>query len=210
MASLSFSSWRPYRHTTYYRPLWWAPAPVIVAGSPASVGQVEEPEHSDTHLGVSAQILALQGQLGFAGDLVLEGRQLGLFLEFAALPVGATQKGVLADASLGFTVLSGEAGRLRVEAGALTAVMPGMAAAAPGVGVSGALAVAGPVLLTARLRGTAWPYLRAEGQAAVVLALGPVGLQGGFRAIHVQDVYGLASGDTHAFAGPFVGMELAL
>ena len=212
-SSVRYRSWRPYRYNTYYRPLWWAPAPVVMVGAtPGTVVQSApaEPAHSDTHLGVSAQLLAVQGRLGFGADLVLEGRELGLFLEIAALPVGTTEAALLADASIGFTVLGGEAGRVRVEVGALTAVMPGMAAAAPGVGVSGALAVLGPVLLTGRVRGAVWPYLRAEAQAAAVLALGPVGLQGGFRAVHVQDLFGLASGANHTFTGPFVGLELVL
>jgi len=186
---------------------------VVVVGAPsATVVQAdpEEPLHSDTHLGVCAQVLGMQGRFGFGAELVLEGRSLGLFLELAALPLGTAEAALLADASIGVTALSGEAGRLRVEVGALTAVVPGMAAAAPGVGVSGALAVLGPVLLTGRVRGALWPYLRAEAQAAAVVALGPVGLQGGYRAVFVRDLFGLASGGTHTFAGPFVGLELVL
>gem|GEM_PF-3949596 len=212
-SAVRFRSWRPYRYSRSYRPLWWAPAPVVVVGAPSGTVVQEgpaEPDHSDTRLGISAQVLGMAGRFGFGADLVLEGRQLGLFLELAALPLSASEMGVLADASLGFTQVSGEVGRLRVEVGALTAVVPGMAAAAPGAGVSGALAVLGLVLLTGRVRGALWPYVRAEAQAAAVLALGPVGLQAGFRAVYLSDLYRLASGGAQLFAGPFVGVELVL
>jgi hypothetical protein len=212
-SSVRFRSWRPYRYSRSYRPLWWAPAPVVVVGAPSSTlvqSEPEEPSYSETRLGVSAQVLGMQGRFGFGADLALEGRSLGFFLELAALPLGTAESGLLADASVGVTVASGDQGRLRVELGALSAVVPGMVAAAPGAGVSGALAVLGPVLLTGRVRGAVWPYLRAEAQAAAVLALGPVGLQAGYRAVYVRDLYGLASGVTHAFAGPFLGLELVL
>lgn len=209
--------WRPYRHTWFYRPLWYAPAPVVVAGSAASVSPVEDGDDvSDVRLGASGQLLAMGSRLGFGADLVLEGRQLGFFLEAAALPSAVPGESfAVADASLGISLLSGEAGRLRVEVGALCAVLPeasgqGMAAAAPGVGVSGALAVAGPLLLTGRVRGAAWPYVRAEAQAAALLALGPVGLQLGWKTLLVADAWQMANAGSRLFSGPYVGLELAL
>lgn len=208
---------RPYRHTRYYRPLWWAPAPVLVVGSNASVSPVDADDGpSDVRFGASGQVLAMGGLLGFGADMALEGRHVGLFLEAAVLPMPGTTTGfAVLDASVAFSLLSGEAGRLRVEVGALSTILSsgdgsGLLAAAPGVGVSGALAVAGPLLLTGRVRGAIWPYLRAEGQAGALLALGPVGLQLGWRTLFVADAYQLANAGSRFFSGPYVGVEVAL
>jgi hypothetical protein len=171
---------------------------------------------SDVRLGAAGQVLAMGSRLGFGADLALEGRHVGIFLEAAALPSAVVGESfVVADASLGFSLLSGEAGRLRVEVGALCAVLPsasgqGLAGAAPGVGVSGALAVAGPLLLTGRVRGALWPYVRAEAQAAALLALGPVGLQLGWKTLLVSDAWQVANAGSRLFSGPYVGLELAL
>ena len=214
--SSSSVRWRPYRHTRYYRPLWWTPAPaVVVVGSQSSVSPVDDDGASDVRLGASGQVLVMGGKVGVGLDAALEGRHVGFFLEAAALPSVAGEAFVVADASVGLSLLSGEAGRLRLELGALSAILAnssgsGLAAAAPGVGVSGALAVAGPLLFTGRVRGAAWPYVRAEGQAAALLALGPVGIQLGWRTLYVADAYDLASAGSRFFSGPYVGLELAL
>lgn len=216
--------WGPNYHVWGYSFGYLPPPPppaaevIVDAVPPGAEGYYQEPPPRVAS--------ALAGDLTFGGrgfmlgtQLSWEGRRLGFLLGYTAAfaPVAGTPEYDtihLPLAHLTYAVLSGERGRLRVEAGLHAAVAPEVMFMAPGLGVSGVLALAGPLGLEGRVFGNFWPYTQIDARAGLALGFGALGLSIGMRALYLNDQGALGevnAGDTSdSFYGPYVNLAVAL
>jgi hypothetical protein len=169
---------------------------------------------------------SLAGELTFGGhgfmlgtQLAWEGERLGFLLGYTAAfaPIAYTPDYDtihLPLAHLTYALLSGERGRLRVEAGLHAAVAPEVTFVAPGLGFSGVLGLIGPLGLEARVFGNFWPYTQIDARGGLALNAGVLGVSFGMRALYLNDqgVLGAVNaGDTSdSFYGPYVNLGVAL
>jgi hypothetical protein len=148
--------------------------------------------------------------------LALEGERLGTNLQ-AAMIYTRAEGGSFVDATklfrahITWALLSTEDLRLRIEGGVGSMFTPEGFAVGPSVGASFAVGIAGPVGLEASIQNTPWPFVQVDGQAGVVVSLGPVLLRGGWREIMLDD-RGIIDGTLRKdlFGGPYLGLAFVL
>jgi hypothetical protein len=164
---------------------------------------------------------AFSGRQGFTGggsvavNLRLEGQRFGMNTQFTSIFVKPDDGSVGTDTLRLFNIyatyalVANDRGRLRLEAGLNSAFAPDLSVAGPGVGLSAVLRIAGPLGIEGAVHGTPFPYRELDWNAGVALALGPLGLRGGWRRIWLDD-RGLVDGTSHrdAFSGPYVGLAV--
>jgi hypothetical protein len=196
-----------------YRPYVYGP----VVGSAAYYAS-QPPAEPALLITAGAQGQFLQGGGGAVGlNASIEGERLGVMVDVNnfILPNADGSFDVAAlrtlEAHGTFAVLAGPMGRLRLEAGVDSVFAPNVILIGPGVGASGTLSLVGPLGADASLRLTPWPYRQLDGMAGLTLALGPLGLRGGFR-VTVLDDEGHIDGteQTNVYAGPYVGLTLSI
>lgn len=208
----------PYVHYGWgygYYPVWGAFAGGVGYSDDRGVPQPESPSVVTT-VGASVQGLTMGGA-ALALHAGIEGHRFGFNanLHSVAVPSDTSRYGTdaihLFDAHLTYALLSGPNGRLRVEGGLDSAFTPDITMFGPGLAVSGALGLFGPVSMEARLGWTAYPFTQVDAMAGLTVALGPVGLRGGWRTTYLND-RGWVDGTPHedVFSGPYIGLSLAL
>jgi hypothetical protein len=152
-------------------------------------------------------------------QLAFEGERLGFLLGYTAAfaPIAGTPDYDtlhLAHAHLTFALLTGARGRLRLEVGPHLAAAPEVTFVAPGVGLSGVLALIGPMGLEGRVLANVWPYTQLDARAGLAFSAGAVGVSFGVRGVYLNDqgVLGAANaGDTSdSFFGPYINVGIAL
>jgi hypothetical protein len=114
-------------------------------------------------------------------------------------------------AHLTWPFLSGQSGRLRLEAGLSVLAWPtlpsyaAVTAVGPEAGLSGQVSLLGPFGLLGHARVTPWPRMTTDLSLAAALRFGPLALTGGWRDLRAD------GGDTAPdlrFAGPQLGLAL--
>jgi hypothetical protein len=184
---------------------------LVVVGE-AGPAVAPEPPPIRVVLGADGQLVQQGFGLGF--DASIEGQHLGIVSNLnmlqAVAPDGSTNAVKLLDLHLSYALIRSEHGGLRVEAGADGVYGP-FTAIGPGLGLSGGLALIGPLGLDAAVRVTPYPFHELDGSAGLTLGLGPIGLRGGYRLTWLDD-NGIVDGTSHQteLAGPYVGLALAL
>ena len=153
---------------------------------------------------------SIVGQLRVEGvkwGVALEGRHIGVAADDGS---GTTDTLAFLNGFISYSLLGGERGRLRLEAGANTAFAPELIVMSPAVGVSVALGFGDNFGLEALARASLLPHVQLELGAGLSYALGPLGLRLGVRRIYLND-NGLVDGVAHddAFTGPYFGAGFA-
>jgi hypothetical protein len=152
-------------------------------------------------------------------QLSIEGERLGVLFGYTAAfaPIAGTPQFDTLHLLLGhftYAFIASERVRVRAELGLHIADAPLVTFVAPGVGLSAAFGLAGPLGLEARVFGNAWPYTQLDARAGLTLTLGSIGLGAGLRALYLSDNGVL--GETNAedtsdkFIGPYVTLAVAL
>ncbi len=197
-----------YGYSYYYAP------PVVVAPAPAVQPVAVEEASSPVRVSVG-----LEGQ-GF-----LEGANLGVLASFEGerwgVSLSAADIIVRADdgtsgfdhigdftAHLTFAFLTGEYGRLRLEAGADAFVAPHLMALGPTFGLSGVVWFGGPLGLEGSVNVTPWPFTQLDGKLGLALGIENWGLRAGWR-VQVLNDRGVVDGVAHQdiFNGPYLGLS---
>jgi hypothetical protein len=206
-----------YGWGAYYGPYWgypgyYYPRPAAPDSEPAQVTEQAPPPVSSLAFG--AQVHGEGTTLGI--DLAIEGQRWGFNGNFAAafLKDGETlavDSLKMVDAHLTFALLTGQRGRLRLEGGVGGVVAPDLAVLGPDAGVSGSLFLVGPLAAEASAHMTPWPHLKLDATVNAAVGLGPVGIKGGWKVVHLDDrgLLGDGSRNTDTFSGPFVSVGLA-
>jgi len=155
---------------------------------------------------------------GSAGiRVIVEGLRLGFDAGFSGIIVNAVDgsgavvsKGLL-DANFTVSPLTGERGRLRVEAGLGAIFLPCMSGAGPDLGVSGELRILGPFGVEGSVRTVPWPYRSLDWHAAVQMWLHHFDVRVGVRQVYIDD-QGRVNGIRHTDSsfGPWVGVGLRM
>lgn len=185
----------------------------VVSGGTSQV----EPEAAGTRL-----TAGLETQ--FFGNGFNIGAGVGFEFGVASLGVSAANITVRADdgsngwdhlqhvaGRLGFTVLSGQRGRWKVEAGADAVFAPDLVVVGPTVGTSGTVWLVGPLAAEGSGYWTFYPYDQLDFRLGAAVGIGPLGLRLGWRFQLLSD-RGLVDGVVHTdvFTGPYTGLSLAL
>ncbi|HEY3451291.1 MAG TPA: hypothetical protein VGK67_33340 [Myxococcales bacterium] len=115
----------------------------------------------------------------------------------------------LLDLQLTLAPLSGQRGRIRLEAGLGALFTPWVRAVGPDLGASGEVRLVGPLGVAGAVRAVLWPYRSLDWNAAIQLTFGETQLRFGVREVSVE-VEGLAGGQKMSFMGPWIGAGLRL
>jgi hypothetical protein len=224
-------AYRPYGYAaygyayprSYYRWGWgFGYYPYVAAPALPPEGAALPPENPVTAtFGAQAQLV--QGGAALGADLAVEGRRLGLVVDFNNMVLQSPDGSVNSDtlrllnAHLTYALIADPHGRLRLEAGVDSAFTPTAVLVGPGVGMSAGLGLMGPLGVDAALRFTPWPYQALDGSAGLTLNFGPLGIRGGYRYTWINDapitnitVPNPQSGSGVSFAGPYLGLALAI
>ncbi len=166
---------------------------------------------------------------GYSGGLALgiEGERLGFEAGLDGFYPGRGYYGASSDGfdssttyalfsgHLTYAVLSSGRGRLRLEAGASVVSWPdlgpdaGSVAFGPDLGLSGELALLGPLGVEGYARATPYPVPVYDWRAALALRFGPASITAGWRELSVQRASSGSRNQTRfAHAGPQVGFGL--
>lgn len=165
---------------------------------------------------------------GAAGgtSLRMDGRTLGFQLGADAFAVAPPGQPLDAAGALGYvtahvtwSVLAQDAGRIRLELGLASLAMPtdgqyagepyaGTTAFGPDVGVSGHLALVGPLGIEGHARYTPYPVPVADLRLALAVRGGPWAVTAGWRTLDVEGDG--TRGPVARFGGPEIGLALAL
>lgn len=200
-----------------YQPLLLGPS---VVASPAPLAEAEPggPELAAVFtFSAQGQSFLNTGGGSLAGLATFEQGRFGLSTEFNALFVpavdgsGAVDHLRLWNSYVTFAVLANERGRLRLGAGVDAAMAPDATFVGPGFVAQASVGLAGPIGLEGTVHLTPLPFTQVDWSAGATLALGPVGLRGGWRRIYLND-QGNLDGVIHedVFSGPYVAVGLAL
>lgn len=195
-----------------YYPYFWAPRPVpgddlLEPEAPALTGTV----------GLTGQ-LHNQGGAILAVEAAVEGERWGANLTLMGIFVAAEDDSgeldtlKILDLHATFALLNGQHGRLRLELGIDTVFAPDLTVLGPDAGISGALALVGPLGLEGSAHYSPWPHQRVEGFLGLTLGFGRVGLRLGWRHLWLDD-RALLPGEprnTDTFTGPLLGLSLAI
>jgi hypothetical protein len=194
------------------------PAYVVDGAPPPPVGYEEPPPPSASAILSGDLMLGRELQLAGA-QLAIEGQRLGVHFAYTAAfaPIDGTDDRVtlhLAQARMTYALIHTARSRLRLEFGAHLASAPDVTFLAPGIGLSAASRLIGPLGVEGRVFGNLWPYTQLDARAGVTLSAGPVGASFGMRALYLDDngVLGAKNaGDTSDFfVGPSVLLAIAL
>lgn len=203
-----------------YEPAYVA-SPVVYPPVYASEPYVENtneparPYVPENHTVLAAELNPVTEGIGLAASFRLDGISWGFVADGRLLTLGAEDGSAnvdsisLANAHLTYALLSGEYGKLRLEAGIASAFAPDLIVAGPSVGSTVTLNLSPWFGFDAGLHGTPFPFRRIEWSAGAHLALGPVGLHTGWRVIDLDDA-GLVDGVSHrdVLAGPYAAASL--
>ena len=174
----------------------------------------ESARSSTVHLGVDGGGGKQGGMVGL--QFGIDGKRWGLSTRLTSLSFSADGDGTydnhlqLAAAHLTLAPLSGERGRLRLEAGVATAREPGVATfVGPSFGLSFERCLFGALDVEGRGQWVPLPHLQLEAQLGLGLHLGVLTLRAGWRGMHLDD-RGRADGVRHQAKawGPFAGVGL--
>jgi len=214
----------PRHHVWGYGIGYWPPPPAASDGVVVDQPTPDYGPYEARRRPAIASTLGADLTLGGRGyllgtQLAWEGARLGFALGYTAAfaPIAGTADYDtihLAHAHLMIALLRGERGRLRAELGPHIAAAPEVTFIAPGLGVSGFLALAGPLGLEGRVFGNVWPYTQLDARAGFALTADVIGVSFGMRAVYLNDqgVLGAVNaGDTSdSFYGPYVNLGIAL
>ncbi len=203
-----------------YYPLW-GPRPYD-----PRYGYVPEPRYEPDRVATQLALRGAGAPGGAAGGLSLsaDGRFVGFHAGVDAIAIAPPGGTVQSSAALGFgsahltwSVVSEDAGRIRLELGGSMLSIPTGGAYAgapyagnvlfgPDVGVSGHLGLAGPLGLEGYARLTPVPIPVTDVHAALAFRGGPLALTAGWRAIRI-DGNG-TDAPSARFSGPEIGLSL--
>lgn len=114
------------------------------------------------------------------------------------------------SARVGYTLLSGDRGRVRAELGADVIFAADVVVGGPTIGFSGTLWIAGPLAFEASMYGSVYPFWQLDGRAGLVVGMGALGFRLGWRT-QLLDDQGVVDGVAHRdiFMGPYAGLGFA-
>lgn len=174
-----------------------------------------EPVPLMVRLGVQGDLLGNGGAMGLF--MAMEGKRLGLDTRVTGIALPAddgsnrvdriTLLGAHATAALWMS----QRGRMRVEAGVVSAHAPDIIFVGPSFGASVEACIGrSPVDLEARLHAVPYPHRQVDMQAGLAVHLGSLNMRGGWRALYLNDA-GHVDGEVHAeaFGGPYLGVGLS-
>jgi hypothetical protein len=225
--SPSYSYYRgSYRYESDpYSPYGVTAPPPPLGAPPAPPGAVPPPPEAMTAApppptlvaGVDG-LLPVSGGAAYGASLSLEGRRWGVrgaAMGFS-LPSEAApgERDVLRtlDAHLTYAVLSGERGRVRVEAGLGSVFAEDVVVLGPDGGASAEMALVGPLCAEGSAHFTPLPHRRFDVNAGLALELGSLKMRAGWRYLVLDDNGVLQDGSRNIdrFSGPYLGLALAL
>lgn len=163
-------------------------------------------------------LLPISGGAAFGVSLSLEGRRwgirgaaVGFSLPSEAAP-GERDLLRTLDAHLTYAVLSGERGRVRVEAGLDSVFAEDVVVLGPDLGTSVEMALVGPLCAEGSAHFTPLPHRRFDVNAGLALGLGSLKMRAGWRHLVLDDNGVLRDGSRNIdrFTGPYLGLALAL
>ena len=195
-----------------------APPAVIVDGQPIAAEE-QYPSGPAVAVAVAGDVTSSAAGPLLGAQLSVEGQTLGFVLAYTAAfpPIGGTTDTDtlhLAAAHMTFALWSGDRGRLRGEVGVHLAAAPLATFVAPGVGLSAAFGLVGPLGVEARVYANAWPYTQLDSRAGLALSFGGIGLGAGIRALYLNDNGALgdanAGNTSDTFVGPYATLAIAL
>ncbi|MFO0593881.1 MAG: hypothetical protein U0228_01215 [Myxococcaceae bacterium] len=204
-----------YGSRSLFRP--WYVTPVLM---PVSPGMAPQPAPSSITGRVNGEFMFFVANQnhGFAinANAAVEGDIFGVNLSGQNIQVkaddGSDATDSLTQLNAHFTVavLSGELGRLRLEAGGDVIFAPSIITAGLSFGASGIIGIYGPMAFEGSFYATVYPFTQLDGRAALVFGSGPLGLKVGWRT-QLLDDRGLADGVPHRdiFMGPYAALGLA-
>jgi len=221
-----YFGWGYYPYAGFYPPYTYYPYAYPYAyPAPQSIGQQAPRSEIKLTLGaegvahVSGQAFsggqAFNGGGSFGLNLALEGKRLGLNTQFTSIFAkgedvfgGDTIK--LLNIYGTYALAANERGRLRIEAGLVSAFAPDLTVAGPGLGFSGIVQVIGPLGIEGAVHGTVYPFHELDWNAGLALAIGQLGIRGGWRRIFLDDRGLVDPGINHQdrFSGPYLGLAL--
>ncbi|WP_375769514.1 hypothetical protein NR798_01120 [Archangium gephyra] len=192
-----------------------ASAPYYRRYRPRAVTQEpDEPSHPVmVRMGVEANVLPEGGAVGF--NLGIEERRWGVSARINSLSLN-TEDGsegkdhiTLADASVTFSPLASEHGRLRWEAGVAMARAPDITFIGPSLAMSFERCLFGPLDVEGRVQWVPLPHLQLDGQAGLAMHMGALTVRAGWRGLLLDD-RGHLDGVVHRerMGGPFAGVGL--
>ncbi|MBX7116167.1 MAG: hypothetical protein K1X64_17690 [Myxococcaceae bacterium] len=220
---------RPYYRQRYYTrgyystyPYYVAPpvyvddapryAPQYVEPAPQQVSTVEEQREGRVAVGLEGHFFPQGGNVGATAafeerrwGFIAQGYHWGLRSLDGSGHLDTMQT---ASARLTYALVSGPAGRFRLEGGADIANTPDVLMVGPTVGVSGLLNVSF-VSFEASATWTPLPYQQLDLRAGMGVELGILQLRAGYRAQLLSD-NGMVDGVDHTelFSGPYAGIGL--
>jgi hypothetical protein len=208
----------PHRHvhTHVHADVYVTPTPAAPAPAPApEPGQAPAAKAKtarlESWLGMTAHRNSAGPMVGFG--LLTEGKRWGLTAGISG-PVGpegtrgAPTRVGIAEARLTWSPVSGERGRLRLEAGVSSALSPRVASLGVDTGVSGELRLVGPLGIEGGVYVTRRPHQRKEARFAGTLEVGSLRLLGGIRRLEIESAVPRLDGERECYAAPFVGAGL--
>ena len=218
----AYSPYYAYPRSYYASGFGFGYYPYVAAPALPPQGAGPPPE-STVVATFGAQAQLVQGGAALGADLAVEGRRLGLVVDFNNMVLQAPDGSVnsnslrLLNAHLTYALIADPHGRLRLEAGVDSAFTPTQIMVGPGVGASAGLGLMGPLGVDASLRFTPWPYQAIDGMAGLTLNFGPLGVRGGYRYTWIDaapvtnvSVPNPQNGSGVGFAGPYLGLALAI
>jgi len=174
----------------------------------------DEPVPLLVRLGAQTDWLKKGGAMGVF--MAMEGRRMGLDTRITGMTLDAddgsdkVDRITLLSARVTAALWASSRGRMRVEAGLMSAHAPGIIFMGPSFGASVEACIgASPIDLEARLNATPFPHRQVDAQAGLALHLGTFNLRGGWRALYLNDA-GHVDGVEHeeGFGGPYFGLGL--
>ncbi|MBL8953792.1 MAG: hypothetical protein JNK82_23655 [Myxococcaceae bacterium] len=208
--------YRRYRGFGYgYGYSYWYAPPMVVA--PAPVGPqpvVEEEVAAPLRISVGVEGQGFIGGANLGVQAMFEGERWGVSLSAADIIVrtddgtqGFDHIGAF-TAHLTFAFLTGQYGRLRLEAGADAFVAPHLITVGPTFGMSGVVWFGGPLGLEGSVNVTPWPFTQLDGKLGLAVGVENWGFRAGWRVQLLND-RGLVDGVAHqdVFNGPYLGIS---
>lgn len=213
---------RPYRafgyghgYSYFYQPPLYSPysygpaSPPMVGSQPAPAG---DSAPIRVTVGVEGQGYSNGATLGVHSSF--EGERWGVSLSAADIIVRADDGSGGIDhigdftAHLTYAFLTGQYGRLRLEAGADAFFAPSIIMVGPTFGMSGVVWFGGPLGAEGSVNVTPWPFTQLDGKLGLVVGVENWGFRAGWRVQALNDrglVDGIAHGDV--FNGPYLGVS---
>lgn len=201
-----------YGYSNFYRPYWYGAPPLVGAPAPAAPTYEEESAPIRVTVGVEGQGYLNGATIGLLSSF--EGERWGVSLSASDIIVKADDGSGGIDhigdftAHLTFAFLTGQYGRLRLEAGADAFFAPSIIMVGPTIGMSGVVWFGGPVGAEGSVNVTPWPFTQIDARAGLIVGVENWGFRGGWRVQALND-RGLVDGIPHGdvFNGPYLGVS---